>query len=187
MHSKVFFTSDQHFGHQGIIDSCARPFADTAEMDRFMIEAWNSVIQPTDTVWFLGDFAHRCEPEYARKVFAKLNGEKRLIVGNHDALVTDFPWTSKYIMTTIHVDGQSSLFLCHYPMREWPGSHSGALHFFGHSHSRMPSSRNAIDVGVDNVGFVPQSLPQLRERMEALPELDFQGVEIEAPAQRYEL
>ena len=176
MHSRTFFTSDQHWGHSGIIDSCARPFADTGEMDRAMIEAWNSVVQPDDEVWFLGDFAHRCEPDYARKIFDKLNGHKSLIVGNHDAMVIDFPWASKHLMTTIHVDGQA-IFACHYPMREWPGSHS---------HSRMPSSRSTIDVGVDNVGFVPQTVEQLRQRMDALPELDFKGVEVEAPAQEFD-
>lgn len=186
MHSQVFFTSDQHFGHVGVIDNCARPFADTAEMDRAMIEAWNSVVQPGDDVWFLGDFAHRCEPDHARRIFDKLNGNKHLVVGNHDALVLDFPWASKNLMTTIHVDGQA-IFLCHYPMREWPGSRAGVLHFFGHSHSRMPSSKPAIDVGVDNVGFVPQTLAQLQDLMEALPDLDFRGVEIEEPAQGYEI
>jgi calcineurin-like phosphoesterase family protein len=186
MHNRTFFTSDHHFGHLGIIDSCMRPFADTAEMDRYMIEAWNSVVQPSDTVWYLGDFAHRCEPEYARRIFDRLNGQKRLIVGNHDAMVIDFPWDSKSLMTTVHVDGQA-LFLCHYAMREWPSSHAGVLHFYGHSHSRMPSSRSAIDVGVDNISFVPQTLEQLRERMDALPELDFRGVEQEAPAQGFEL
>lgn len=186
MHNRVFFTSDQHWGHQGIIDACARPFADTAEMDRYMIEAWNSVIQPDDEVWFLGDFAHRCEPEYARKIFDKLNGRKNLIVGNHDKLVLDFGWASKHLMHTAHVDGEA-ICMCHYPMREWPGSHAGVLHFFGHSHSRMPSSRSAIDVGVDNLGFVPMTLAQLRERMDALPEMDFGGVEAAAPTEGFDL
>jgi calcineurin-like phosphoesterase family protein len=186
MHSRTFFTSDTHFGHAGIIDSCARPFADTSEMDRAMVDAWNSVVQPADEIWFLGDFAHRCEPEYAGRIFDRLNGQKHLVVGNHDGMVIDFPWSSKHLMTTVHVDGQA-LFLCHYPMREWPGSHSGVRHLFGHSHSRMPSSRNSIDVGVDNLGFVPQTLSQLYERMDDLPELDFTGVEIEEPRIQVEI
>lgn len=186
MHSQVFFTSDQHFGHLGIIDSCARPFADTSEMDRSMIEAWNSVVGEADDVWFLGDFAHRCEPDYARKVFDKLHGVKHLVVGNHDKLALDFPWASKHLMVTEHIDGQA-IFMCHYPMREWPSAHSGVLHFYGHSHSRMPSSRSAIDVGVDNVGFVPQTVSQLRERMVMLPNLDFRGVEVEEPTPNFEI
>lgn len=186
MHKQTFFTSDQHFGHAGIIDSCARPFADSAEMDRAMIEAWNSVVTPADDVWFLGDFAHRSDADYARKVFHKLNGSKNLIVGNHDKLSIDLPWVSKHLMVTEFIDGQA-VFMCHYPMREWPGLHAGVVHFYGHSHSRMPSSRNAIDVGVDNIGFVPQSLAQLREGMELLPELDFRGVEVEAHSSGFEL
>lgn len=186
MHKATYFTSDTHFGHAGIIDSCMRPFADIAEMDRFMIEAWNSVVTPADDVWFLGDFAHRCELEHARTIFDKLNGRKSLVVGNHDAMVLDFPWASKHLMHTAHIDGQAT-FMCHYPLREWPGSHAGVLHLFGHSHSRMPSSRQCIDVGVDNIGFVPETLAQLRERMAMLPELDFRGVEQEAPSLEFEL
>lgn len=53
---RTFFTSDSHFGHANIIRYCQRPFADADEMDSALIRIWNSVVDPRDTVYHLGDF-----------------------------------------------------------------------------------------------------------------------------------
>lgn len=176
----VFFTSDQHWGHAAIIDMCARPFSDVDEMDRQMIYDWNSVVRPTDTVWHLGDFAHRMDRDKLQRLFGKLNGVKHLITGNHDGDDTlALPWTSIAQMREIYINGQR-IWLSHYALREWPRFYKDSLHLFGHSHSKMPGSRRCIDVGVDNVGFVPRTLEQLKARMALLPELSFKlGAPIE--------
>ncbi|MFD2878778.1 hypothetical protein ACFTAO_26970 [Paenibacillus rhizoplanae] len=54
--SKVYFTSDHHFGHKLIIDFESRPFGDADEMDKVMISNWNAVVGKEDTVFHLGDF-----------------------------------------------------------------------------------------------------------------------------------
>ncbi|WP_163059902.1 hypothetical protein [Acidithiobacillus ferrooxidans] len=56
---RTFFTSESHFGHDNIIRHCQRPcrehpFRDGAQMDRALINAWNSVVSPGDTVYHLG-------------------------------------------------------------------------------------------------------------------------------------
>jgi len=43
----TYFTSDHHFGHAGALGLYQRPFASVAEMDRQMIDRWNSVIGRT--------------------------------------------------------------------------------------------------------------------------------------------
>jgi hypothetical protein len=50
----TFFTSDHHFGHRGILRYCARPFADTDEMDSHLIARWNDRIGAEDVVFLLG-------------------------------------------------------------------------------------------------------------------------------------
>ena len=57
------YTSDLHFGHKNVIEFDHRPFNNVDEMDHFMIESWNSKVQPNDTVYILGDFSYRSEKE----------------------------------------------------------------------------------------------------------------------------
>jgi len=52
-------------------------------MDETIIENWNSVVKPEDTVYHLGDIALGPISESLAKV-ARLNGHKIAILGNHD-------------------------------------------------------------------------------------------------------
>ena len=54
----IWFTSDLHFNHKRIIEyePTTRPFASVEEMNETLIKNWNSVVQPEDTVYVLGDF-----------------------------------------------------------------------------------------------------------------------------------
>ena len=52
---KIFFTSDPHYGHRNILNFCNRPFKDTKEMEKALIENWNSVVGDNDIAFILGD------------------------------------------------------------------------------------------------------------------------------------
>ena len=84
--SKFYLISDNHFseydGPKDVISIFNRPFKNSAEMNRIMIENWNGVVRPEDTVFSLGDFAWTAAEmkKYARL----LNGNKYFILGNHD-------------------------------------------------------------------------------------------------------
>jgi calcineurin-like phosphoesterase family protein len=80
-----WFTSDTHFGHARIIELCNRPFADIDEMDQTIIDNWNSVVQPSDEVFHLGDVALGPKDRW-QEIFHQLNGRLVLVIGNHDAL-----------------------------------------------------------------------------------------------------
>lgn len=83
-----FVVSDTHFGHTNSWEkfkledgSPLRPFSSTEEMDEAMIERWNAVVQPHDTVYHLGDVVINRKHLHLVK---RLNGRKILIRGNHD-------------------------------------------------------------------------------------------------------
>lgn len=41
---KIFFTSDNHFGHEKVIQFDGRPFSSVEEMDTEMIRRWNAKV-----------------------------------------------------------------------------------------------------------------------------------------------
>ncbi|MGM5018626.1 metallophosphoesterase family protein [Tardiphaga sp. 367_B4_N1_1] len=163
--SQIFFTSDTHFGHERIIELAGRPFASTLEMDEAMIREWNGAVGTADTVYHLGDFAFDDHEPYLRR----LNGSKHLIRGNHDhrrrLKTAKGLWESVDELAHVTIDG-APLVLCHYAMRVWRGSHSGAIHLYGHSHGSLPGDTQSCDVGVDVWGR-PVTLSTIRRYLAA--------------------
>ena len=78
----LFFISDLHFNHANIINLANRPFKDVLEMNKTLIENWNSIISKNDTVFILGDFCFG-QASVWQKVITQLAGDKVLILGNH--------------------------------------------------------------------------------------------------------
>lgn len=164
----VFFTSDTHFGDHRTLNIHPRPFASVAEMDEAIVERWNAVVAPGDEVWHLGDFART--PKVAAAVLPRLNGSKRLLIGNNDVAPYGEAWASVDAYAEVEVDGVA-LVLCHYPFRSWNGMARGAVNLHGHSHGRLGPFPRQHDVGVDARGFAPVTLADLlpppRRRAEA--------------------
>lgn len=79
--------SDTHFGHDNIIKYCKRPFANSREMNEAIVENWNAVVKPWDHIWHLGDvYFHKGfrDEDEVQRLFDRLPGHKRLVLGNHD-------------------------------------------------------------------------------------------------------
>ena len=79
----IFFTSDTHFGHEGIIRHISRPFPDSFTMDGELVRRWNSVVRPGDTVYHLGDLSFK-GVGYTAHILEQLNGDIHWVLGNHD-------------------------------------------------------------------------------------------------------
>lgn len=78
----VWYSSDPHFGHVNILKYCGRPFVDVDEMNAAIVDRWNAVVKPADSVWVLGDVALSTKN---LGPVAQLNGRKTLVAGNHDS------------------------------------------------------------------------------------------------------
>ena len=63
----VYFTSDLHLGHYGIIEMQNRPFKNVEEMNHILIGNFNAVVQKNDTVYILGDICHHMLVEQANE------------------------------------------------------------------------------------------------------------------------
>lgn len=170
--TETFFTSDTHFRHTSLLAKGERPFASVEEMDEQIIRNWNAVVGTDDLVWHLGDFAVSEDAEIVASIFGRLNGRKRLILGNHDyerpgvikPMIAALSWDGepRDIFETVTDDGRR-LVLCHYPLRTWPGHKKGSFHFFGHAHGELPNFGHSRDVGVDlpDVTFAPRTFEEL--------------------------
>lgn len=166
----IWFTSDLHYGHKAIINLCEREFSSVEEMNRTLIQNWNSVVKRGDTVYILGDISHRCSVEEVNEFISKLNGKKILIRGNHDKEY-DFSLFEE-VVDYLELKGYASvgIVLMHYPLLEWNGLRKGAIHLHGHQHNKMGYNEQMCeegirryDVGVDANQYSPVSLKQILE------------------------
>lgn len=163
----IYLTSDLHLGHKNIIKHSNRPFKTVQEMDEALIGNFNSKVKPDDTVYILGDFAFGDGLKKAEKYFKRLNGNKHLIIGNHDSKhVVALPWESVSPLTEIKISKSTRLVLCHYAMRVWHHAYRGVYHLHGHSHGTLPENKSlSFDVGVDVWNYSPVSLEDIKKKM----------------------
>jgi calcineurin-like phosphoesterase family protein len=165
--SRVWFTSDTHFGHELTRRQRStedRPLPTVEDHDREIVEVWNSVVQPQDHIFHLGDFAYGdCPPPRMRKLFDKLKGKKHLVLGNHDGEdAVALPWATPPEHRRLIQIGKQQLVLDHYAGKTWLGSFHGSLQLYGHSHGNMPATAQSCDVGVDTWDLRPISIHEVR-------------------------
>lgn len=160
-----FFTADEHFGHSKILEYCNRPFLSVEEMDAEIIRRHNEVVGRKDIVVHAGDFAFcKNREEAAEKYIKKLNGKHIFLSGSHDRWMGSKRPPEIY---TVQIEKQL-IVCCHYAMRQWPRSHYGSWHLFGHSHGDLEPQGLSLDVGVDCHDFYPFSFLQLQKIFEGM-------------------
>ena len=81
--SNIWLTSDFHFGHDREFVWKARGYSSVEEMNEIQIKKFNSLVQPDDTVYILGDLMLGNNDE-GIKCLKQLNGNKYFVRGNHD-------------------------------------------------------------------------------------------------------
>lgn len=138
--NNIWFTSDTHFFHKKIIEyeKETRPFKNIDEMHEALITRWNSVVKPKDTIFHLGDFMMGRGNIH---IVTKLNGLKRLIMGNHDlAPTTEY---SQYFKCYGAFNWEHCI-LTHIPIHPNMLEARWFLNVHGHLHSKKVHNLNAI-------------------------------------------
>ena len=131
-----YYISDTHWSHANVIKFDNRPFNSIEEMDKALIDNWNSVVTDKDTVYILGDMFW-CKGDEAIKILEQLKGRKRLIKGNH-CRIHDNKFKKHFEKITEYDeidDNGRKVILCHYPILCFKNHFYGWYHLYGHVHN----------------------------------------------------
>ncbi len=169
-----FYISDMHFFDEDIIRTANRPHKDIKEMHTDIIIKWNKAVKKEDTVYILGDVGvpnNMSEEKELIKILNSLNGEKILIIGNHDRALLErksfrdcFSHIKEYLR--VYENGKR-IILFHCPIEEWEGMRKKSIHFHGHIHKKFISDiKNRYHVGCDVQKFTPLTLDEIIKNKE---------------------
>lgn len=165
----IWVTSDTHFGHSNIITfkdaygSPVRDFSSVEEMDETLVDNWNSVVKNGDKVYHLGDVFFGSKDAF-KVLWPRLNGSKRLIVGNHDDIkfLSSGGFFSKIAMWRVFTD--MGLLLSHTPQHQsgLTGKRKGLLNIHGHIHQNPSPEGPYKCVCVEQTNYKPVNIEDLR-------------------------
>lgn len=133
-----YFISDLHFGHVNCLGFDNRPFTNIEDHDKTLIENWNNTVDIDDDVYILGDISWY-NTTRTIEIFSQLNGNKHLIIGNHDGkLLKSRELRALFVeirdYKEITLDNGKGIVLSHYPIVCFKNHFYGWYHLYGHVH-----------------------------------------------------
>lgn len=162
----IWFTADFHFDHENIIKYCNRPYSNIRHMNADLIRKFNELVSETDEVFILGDLSMDDMVNVRRieKRISQLNGNKHLILGNHDKL-EPFKYIELGILSVHTALKYDEFTLVHDPAVCVAVSGSCLC---GHVHNLFETTGcgRILNVGVDIWGYRPVSITQVRNYFE---------------------
>lgn len=144
-------------------------------MNKVMTDNWNSVVKDSDVVFHMGDFSMKQPGKYAEK----LQGEKILILGNHDKL-SQCKGHFDEIHESLYLNiGGHKVLLNHLYYKEMldnsfdhkfkdlmPSYKKDQILLAGHAHNSMAhinKKYKAINLAVEHLNYTPMSETRLLE------------------------
>ena len=128
--------ADPHFYSEKIIALGERPFTSVSQMNKTIIQNYNSVINSQDICYWLGDIMYDASQDKVRKILAQMRGRKYLILGNHDRNHS-VTWWEKCGFDRVSdiplYDMENYILFSHEPLEEF-GSNPPIVNYHGHIH-----------------------------------------------------
>ena len=177
--SKIFFWSDLHLGHKWMYQepflsrkdnkSRMRHFKTATDADKYMVDQYNRVVNPGDTVYFLGDIVMS---RSGFKALGQMNkGTNILVMGNHDKYEQNLyrPYFSENRIRGAIVLKEHKIVLTHFPihplsLKMFPAVWSEPrwdYNIHGHTHDwELPDNRYR-NVSVEITGYKPLALEEV--------------------------
>jgi len=164
-----WFISDTHFFHENILKFTdddgkrIRPFNSLDEMHSIMIERWNKVVKPQDKVYHLGDVTFKYDRAF-NVLMGALNGQKRLILGNHDKIKGTelMKWFEKVDLWKGFKEGNFTA--SHIPLR-LESLRDGDFNVHGHIHQNVMEDPHYINVSVEVRDYTPVNYDEIVEEI----------------------
>lgn len=168
--SDIFVISDTHFGHANILTfkdlegGLIRPsFSNIDEMDEFIIDNWNKTVKPTDKIYHLGDFSFGGKANIA-KYANRLNGKKRLVLGNHDYNAKEYIRHFEKVMSWRQLGMfDIPVYMCHFPLMPEAFNYRHrtlGINIHGHIHEKNLEhpSKCHFNACVERINYTPISI-----------------------------
>ena len=171
--SDIWFISDTHFNHANMLkflDAAGKAFRgdrfdNVDHMNETMIANWNSKVMPQDKVYHLGDVFFGSDHD-ARKILSRLNGHKRLILGNHDKLHRQSPLYEHFDKIMLWWPFEDYIF-SHVPLREDQmrfRRDTGRVNVHGHIHQNKSPGDRWFNMCVESIGYAPMHYDELKAK-----------------------
>lgn len=171
----IFLTSDLHLCHDREFLFKPRGFDSIADHDITICANWNTVVQPEDDVYILGDLMLN-DNRRALNMLKCLNGRKHIVLGNHDTPTRIKAYVEEGICVeepkwadVIHYKGYH-FFLSHFPSMtanlEKENLKQVTINLFGHTHQNKKFYNDIpfmFHVGMDSNNNTPVLLDDIIE------------------------
>lgn len=178
------FYSDPHIGHANIIKYCDRPFRNIVHMEHELIDRYNSVVHPDQTVLWVGDCFFKGAKHVQRAVLSRFNGRKVLVRGNHDKgadYMQSLGFETVVEEATLEIAGRT-VRVNHFPyynpevdpfadrfIERRPEKIKGEILIHGHTHSPIKVQDNCICACVEAWDYRPAKLSEIEEIVKGMP------------------
>lgn len=184
MNNIPFVISDLHFDFKRCdkkyrlsCPSCSLyPRCKQKDHDRWLTDLWNSVITKNDIVYILGDAANSAK---GLKNFLNCNGQKILVLGNHDLYYKEYQKYFKEIKGDFFekYDETCSIWFSHVacssenleyyalPKSQTTDKYFGTFNIHGHFHNSHMKDPRYFNVCVDQYSYTPTKLSKVIEQL----------------------
>lgn len=158
----IFVISDTHFGHTNMLKftnldgSLMRPFSCVEEMDEMMVKRWNETVSPSDIVYHLGDVYFG----EGHKHLSRLNGKKRLILGNHDNLKDGHLLKIFQKITMWRMFKEFDALLTHVPVHK-SSLYKTKYNLHGHVHYNSLPEEEYVNCSTEVLDYTPRPIETL--------------------------
>ena len=161
---RTWVFSDPHFDHEGSIHAFGRPFWSSAQGDAHLLDRWTRNVRNDDTVVCLGDVTLGRATHSLIDRIRQRPGRKVLVAGNHDnAFIDRLRGAFDEVACCVHMPGaedEPDLLCTHVPLDTVP---EGCVNVHGHVHLKSTIDRRRINVCVEQIGYTPVPVTDVRE------------------------